>query len=114
VDLANMMVILALRTSAARVYERALVQFAPQDIAEAFAATRSITLPSQSRSSLSILKREQGIDIVEEFRRLAPPTEPISIQRWSPRRIALTTGAILGSVLVLQVIWAEVTGTGIL
>ncbi|MDH3498704.1 MAG: hypothetical protein OEM97_01145, partial [Acidimicrobiia bacterium] len=40
VDLANMMVILALRTTAERVYQRALLQFAPEDIAEAFAATR--------------------------------------------------------------------------
>ncbi len=48
VDLANMMLILGLRTDAPRVYERALLQFAPEDIAEAFAATRSVTMPSES------------------------------------------------------------------
>jgi len=114
VDLANMMVILALRTNAEVVYERALLQFAPEDIAEAFAATRSVTLPSQSRSSLALMKKEQGIDLVEEFRNLAPRTEPISIQRWSTRRIGLTAVAAFLGLLVLSVIVSEVTGGGLL
>ena len=114
VDLANMMVILALRTDAQRVYERALLQFAPEDIAEAFAATRSVTLPSQSRSSLAVIKKEQGIDLVEEFRALAPPTEPISIQRWSGRRIRLTIGALVLGLLGLALAFSEFTGAGVL
>lgn len=114
VDLANMMVILGLRTSAERVYQRALLQFAPEDIAEAFAATRSVTLPSQSRSSLALIKKEQGIDLVEEFRELAPATEPISIQRWSTRRVRLTIGAVLLLLFVIAQTFAEVTGGGIL
>jgi membrane-associated phospholipid phosphatase len=114
VDLANMMVILALRTSPDVVYERALRLFAPEDIGEAFAATRSVTLPSQSRSSLALLKRDTGIDLVEEFRGLAPATEPISIQRWSPRRMALTAGALLVGLALLGMVWSEVTGTGVL
>jgi hypothetical protein len=114
VDLANMMVILGLRVGAPRVYQRALLQFAPQDISEAFAATRSVTLPSQSRSSLALFKKEQGIDLVEEFRRLAPPAEPISIQRWSPRRIWLTVGALLFGLMLIGQIVTEITGGGIL
>jgi membrane-associated phospholipid phosphatase len=114
VDLANMMVILALRTSAERVYERALLQFAPGDIAEAFAATRSVTLPSQSRSSLALIKKEQGVDLVEEFRRLAPPTEPISIQRWSPRRLRLAVGALLLAVFAIAMVVSEFMGGGAL
>ena len=114
VDLANMMVILALRTNAKMVYERALLQFAPEDIAEAFASTRSVTLPSQSRSSLALFKKETGIDIVEEFRALAPPSEPISIQRWSTRRIALTMGAVLVGMLFLTTVISELTGQGML
>ena len=39
VDLANMMLVLAVRTDAERVYERALRFFTPDEIAEAFAAT---------------------------------------------------------------------------
>jgi hypothetical protein len=109
-----MMVILGLRTGAARVYERALLQFAPEDLAEAFAATRSVTLPSQSRSSLALLKREQGVDLVEEFRRLTPHSEPISIQRWSPRRIRLTVGALFLGLMLIAIIGSEVTGGGIL
>ncbi len=114
VDLANMMLILALRTDAPRVYERALLQFAPEDIAEAFAATRSVTMPTQSRSSLSLLKKEQGIDIVEEFRQLAPKTEPISIQRWSPRRLRLTAGAIAVGLFVLFLTFDNIRGAGLL
>jgi membrane-associated phospholipid phosphatase len=114
VDLANMMVILALRTSAQLVYERALLQFAPEDIAEAFAATRSVTLPSQSRSSLALLKKEEGIDLVDEFRRLAPTTEPISIQRWSTRRILLTAGAAFLAMILVGILLSELTGQGLL
>ncbi len=112
VDLANMMVILALRTGAQRVYERALLQFAPEDVAEAFAATRSVTLPSQSRSSLAIVKREQGVDLVEEFRALAPPTDPISIQRWSTRRVALTLVTALVAAILVSAVISELQGTG--
>jgi membrane-associated phospholipid phosphatase len=114
VDLANMMLILGLRTDAPRVYERALLQFAPEDIAEAFAATRSVTMPSQSRSSLALLKKEQGIDVVEEFRRLAPDTEPISIQRWSPRRLRLTAAAVILGIFLIYRVIEEIRGGGLL
>ena len=114
VDLANMMLILGLRTDAPRVYERALLQFAPEDIAEAFAATRSVTMPSQSRSSLALLKKEQGIDVVAEFRRLAPDTEPISIQRWSPRRLRLTAAAVILGIFVVYRVIEEIRGGGLL
>ena len=40
VDLANMMMVLALRSDAPRVYEHAVGLFSPDEIAEAFAATR--------------------------------------------------------------------------
>ena len=114
VDLANMMLILGLRSDAQLVYDRALLQFAPEDIAEAFAATRSVTLPTQSRSSLALLKKEKGIDVLSEFRQLAPNTEAISIQRWSPRRIRLTAGAaFLGFFLIVTVI-QEILGNGLL
>lgn len=114
VDLANMMLILGLRTNAQRVYDRALLQFAPDDIAEAFASTRSVTLPSQSRSSLALLKKEQGIDVVEEFRRLAPHSEPISIQRWSPRRLRLTAGAVILGVFLIILVIQNIRGQGLL
>ncbi len=102
VDLANMMIILALRTSPEEVYERALRYFSPDDIAEAFAAMRSITIPSQSRSSLALVRKTEGLDIVERFRELAPPRERISLQRWTWRRVALTAGAILAVLIVVS------------
>jgi membrane-associated phospholipid phosphatase/tRNA A-37 threonylcarbamoyl transferase component Bud32 len=114
VDLANMMLMLGLRTDAQRVYARALLQFAPEDIAEAFAATRSITLPSQSRSSLSLLRKEQGIDVIEQFREIAPNAEPISIQRWSPRRVRLTVGAAIVVVVAIVLVVQQFLGSGLL
>ncbi|MGI9607956.1 MAG: phosphatase PAP2 family protein [Acidimicrobiales bacterium] len=114
VDLANMMLILALRSDAPHVYERALLQFAPEDIAEAFAATRSVTMPTQSRSSLALLRKEHGVDIVEEFRRLAPATEPISIQRWSARRLRLAAGAAILTIFLFMTVIQELRGGGIL
>jgi tRNA A-37 threonylcarbamoyl transferase component Bud32/membrane-associated phospholipid phosphatase len=102
VDLANMMIILALRSSADHVYDRALQFFSPDDIAEAFAATKGVTIPSQSRSSLTLLKRSEGIDIVERFRELAPPREPISLQRWSARRVWLTAAAVIAALVLVS------------
>jgi hypothetical protein len=37
-------------------------------------------------------QRSQGRDILARFRELAPKRRPISIQRWSLQRIALTVG----------------------
>ena len=42
-----MMLVLALRTSPEMIYQEALGLFSPEEIAEAFAATRGITVPSQ-------------------------------------------------------------------
>ncbi len=114
VDLANMMLILALRSSAERVYERALRFFSPHDLAEAFAAGSGVTIPTQSRRMLATLKKTNGIDLLEQFRALAPPHEPISIQRWSPRRIRLAAGALFGALLLLSLVIDNIRGAGFL
>jgi membrane-associated phospholipid phosphatase/tRNA A-37 threonylcarbamoyl transferase component Bud32 len=93
VDLANMMLTLGLRADPERVYERALRFFTPDEIAEAFAATRGVTSPTQLRG----LIRACGLDLVEEFRRLAPPRPPIPIQRWTFRRIGLGLAVALAA-----------------
>jgi tRNA A-37 threonylcarbamoyl transferase component Bud32 len=86
VDLANMMLCLALRSSPERVYQRALRQFSVEEISEGFAAARGLALPSQLRRML----REQGRDLHAEFLRLLPARpRPIGIQRWSARRIGV-------------------------
>jgi serine/threonine protein kinase len=113
VDLGNMMIILALRTSPEVVYERALQLFSPDDIAEAFAATRGVTIPSQSRSSLAVLKRNEGVDIVKRFQELAPHREPISVQRWSPRRLWLTAVAVF-TILILASLFIQNISSGLI
>ena len=86
VDLANMMLCLALRSSPELVYRRALQLFTVEEITEGFAAARGLALPSQLRHLL----RAQGRDLHAEFVRLLPsPPHPIRIQRWSARRIGL-------------------------
>jgi tRNA A-37 threonylcarbamoyl transferase component Bud32/membrane-associated phospholipid phosphatase len=86
VDLANMMLCLALRSSPERVYRRALQYFTVEEITEGFAAARGLALPSQLRHLL----RSQGRNLHAEFIRLLPsPPQPIRVQRWSARRIGL-------------------------
>jgi tRNA A-37 threonylcarbamoyl transferase component Bud32/membrane-associated phospholipid phosphatase len=97
VDLANMMLCLALRSSPEQVYQRALRQFRAEEINEGFAAARGLALPSQLRRML----RAQGRDLHAEFTRLLPtPPRPIPIQRWTLRRVGLLAGMVLLLVLV--------------
>jgi hypothetical protein len=100
VDLANMMMVLALRSDPAIVYERALRLFSPHDIAEAFAATSQATRPS-----LRKLFRGGEHDLLREFRALAPPHPKIKVQRWSTRRVVLTVrvaAVVLLSLVLLR------------
>jgi membrane-associated phospholipid phosphatase/tRNA A-37 threonylcarbamoyl transferase component Bud32 len=92
VDLADMMLTLALCSSAERAYQSALDYFTPEEIAESFAATRSITVPTQLRSRL----RECGRDIVKEFKQLVPPRPPVSIQLWDLRRLYVAVALLAG------------------
>jgi membrane-associated phospholipid phosphatase/tRNA A-37 threonylcarbamoyl transferase component Bud32 len=97
VDLANMMLCLALCSSADRVYQRALRLFTVDEISEAFAADQGPALPGQLRQAL----RESGRDLREEFLRLLPRrSEPVRVQRWSARRVGLWAALILAVVLL--------------
>jgi hypothetical protein len=60
VDLGNMMLVLAVRTDAERVYRRALTYFTPAELAEAFAATRGVASPTQLRASMKKDPRPAG------------------------------------------------------
>jgi serine/threonine-protein kinase RIO1/membrane-associated phospholipid phosphatase len=96
VDLANMMLVLALRTDPRRVYDRARLQFTDDEIVEAFAATRGLTMPSQLRRIL----RSQGHDVHGEFLQMLPyRLAPVRIQRWSVRRVGLTVTVVVFGVL---------------
>jgi tRNA A-37 threonylcarbamoyl transferase component Bud32/membrane-associated phospholipid phosphatase len=101
VDLANMLLCLALRSEPRLVYERALRQFSVQEISEAFTATRGLTMPSQLRHLL----RERGRDLHEEFLDLLPTrSRAISIQRWSVRRVGLALLVLLGLSVVIPMV----------
>jgi hypothetical protein len=82
------------------VYEHALRYFTPDEISEAFAATRGVASPTQLRS----LMKQSGVDLLAEFRTLAPPHPPIRIQRWSVRRVGLTLWVLFLGFLVLGLV----------
>jgi tRNA A-37 threonylcarbamoyl transferase component Bud32 len=103
VDLANMMLVLALRSDAARVYEHALEYFTPDEIAEAFAAARGVASPTQLR----VVMKRDGRDLLRQFRELAPPSRPISLQRWNLKRLTLTS-TVLGCAALALVVLASV------
>ena len=108
VDLANMMLCLALRSDPKLVYERALRQFSVEEITEAFAATRGLAMPSQLRHML----RAQGRDVHAEFLDLLPQRPaPISNQRFSLRRFGLALMVLLVVAVVVPafVSWAMET-----
>jgi hypothetical protein len=99
VDLANMMLVLALKSDPDRVYERALGSFTPDEIGEAFASARGMAIPTELQRHL----KQDDRPLAARFKELAPPHHAISIQRWSWRRIALIAVTLLG--LLAVAIW---------
>jgi len=98
VDLGNMMLVLAVRTDAERVYRRALEYFTPDELAEAFAATRGVASPTQLRA---FMKRDPR-DLLAEFRALAPPRRPVGLQRWGARRVIVAAAMLGAAVLAID------------
>src|SRR5204862_2777292 len=96
VDLANIMLTLALRTDADRVYDRATTIFAPEEIGEGFACAVGLAIPTELRSRL----KDDPRPLLRRFTELAPPHAPVSVQTWSVRRVVLALGA-LGAVALL-------------
>jgi tRNA A-37 threonylcarbamoyl transferase component Bud32 len=96
IDLANMMLVLALGAGSERVYQRALRQFTVDDIGEAFAVRQGRAMPAQLRQLLAA----RPDDLHAEFLRLLPrPPRPIRTQRWTARRLGLWA-AILALVVL--------------
>jgi tRNA A-37 threonylcarbamoyl transferase component Bud32 len=103
VDLANMMLCLALRSTPQQVYQQALQHFTVGEITEAFAAARGLALPSQLRK----LMRAQGRNLHAEFARLLPEApRPIGVQRWSTRRVVLLVLVLLALIPAIPLAWA--------
>jgi tRNA A-37 threonylcarbamoyl transferase component Bud32 len=98
VDLANMLLTLALGTEVRQVYEAALFEFTDDEIAEAFAATKGVTIPSQLRA----MTARDDRDLVREFRSLAPARRSIPVQRWTMRRLALTSALLMSLAIVIS------------
>ena len=90
VDLGNMMLVLALRSDAQTVHDAALRYFTPDELAEAFAATRGVASPTQLRLQM----KQDGRDLLAEFRAMAPKRRPIALQRWSIRRLVMIVGSL--------------------
>ena len=97
VDLSNMLLTLALRSDPERVYARATRVFTPDEIAEAFASAVGLTIPTELQAKM----KADGRPLLDVFRRLAPPRDRISIQRWSTQRLLLSAGAALGTLLLV-------------
>ena len=109
VDLANMMLVLALQSSPELVYERAQLRYTDEELAEAFAASRGVTLPSGLRRSL----RQDGRELLKRFRELAPERRPVSIQRWSLRRVGLTLWVALVAFAVVSMFISSLGDLGL-
>ena len=109
-DLANMMMVLALHSTSEHVYAIAARHFSSDEIAEAFAATSSVTVPGQLRSEMNA----DGRDLVAEFRCCVPMRPKVSVQRWTIRRVglALWLGALAATVAVLG--FGNLNGIGLL
>lgn len=97
VDLANMMLVMALRSDAERVYAKAQRYFTPEEVGEAFACAVGMAIPTELQRYL----KEDGRDLIGDFKRLAPTYPAISIQRWSASRLALTGIAVAALVFVV-------------
>lgn len=110
VDLANMMLVLALRTTPEQVYKRAERHFTDTEIAEAFAASRGVTLPSQLKRRV----RQDGRNLLTAFREIVPSRRPVAIQRWTLRRAGLTLGYLLLLLAILAVLGSGLSDVGLL
>ncbi|MGR6964460.1 RIO1 family regulatory kinase/ATPase domain-containing protein [Geodermatophilus sp. URMC 61] len=110
VDLANMALTLALAVGPRRVVERAQAFFAPEELAEALAATSPMTIPRQLARRLA----DADGDLVEDLRALLPPHPPIRVQRWSVRRVLLAVATVGGAVLVAVLLTLNLRAGGLL
>jgi len=109
VDLANMMLVLALGNSPELVYERARRVFSDEELGEAFAASRGVAFPSQLRSAV----RTDARHLLQRFRELAPQQKPVAIQRWSLRRLGLTLWVALIALAILAIFLGSLADIGL-
>jgi hypothetical protein len=92
-----MLLLLALGSDVDRVYEAALRRFTADEIAEAFAATKGVTVPSQLRGMVMTDVRP----LAKEFSQRAPGRSRIPVQRWTLRRLTLTVALLGGAAIAI-------------
>ena len=109
VDLADMLLVLALRSDPDVVWERAGLQFTADELGEAVASARGVTLPSQLRTEL----RRDGRSLLERFKELAPRHEPIRLQRWSVARVVSLLAGVAVAVAGASLVAANADNIGL-
>jgi tRNA A-37 threonylcarbamoyl transferase component Bud32 len=110
VDLANMLITLALVVEPARLVERAVVLFGREELAEAFAGSISLTVPRQLQRRMD----RTGRDLPAEFAALLPPHPRVRVQRWSMRRVLLALGTVGGVVAAVVLVAVNLRAGGLL
>jgi hypothetical protein len=101
IDLANMLLVLALLSDAGRVHERARRWFTDQEISEAFAARQGRAMPAQIRQMVRASPRNPS----EEFGSLLPVRlPPVALQRWTVRRLASLAFVLVVALLTVPVV----------
>ncbi|MCW2676754.1 MAG: rane protein of unknown function, putative kinase domain [Modestobacter sp.] len=110
VDLANMMLILALAAGPERVLERSGRFFTRDEMAEAFAASSFLTVPRQLRRLLDA----DGRDLLTAFRQSLPARPQIRVQRWSLIRVLLAVAAAVGALLAVLLVGLNLRAGGLL
>jgi tRNA A-37 threonylcarbamoyl transferase component Bud32 len=110
VDLADMLLVLALLAGPERTVARARRVFSDEALAEAMAAAGPVTVPRQLRRRVE----ESGRDLPGELRALLPPHPRIRLQRWSARRMGLTAATVAATLLAAAVLWTNLRAGGLL
>ncbi|MGB3735753.1 MAG: lipopolysaccharide kinase InaA family protein [Ilumatobacter sp.] len=110
VDLGNMLLLLALGSTAETVVSRALVRFSPDEIADALAAARSVAVPGQLAGELKSASR----DVAAELKALVPHRNPIGLQRWSLTRLTLAVSVVASALLTFTLFASSARLAGLL
>jgi hypothetical protein len=106
-----MLLVLALGSEPRQVYPRALRRFSVEEIGEAFAATRGLTMPSQLRGML----HARGRDLQAEFLELLPEPPGRSLSSASAHgALGLTLAVLVGAFLAVGFVISNLNGLGLI
>ena len=112
VDLANMMLVLALSSDPERVYERALRVFLTERHCRGLCSIAEHQHPFPDSQPVAGPPSRQPGRSRRELPMMAPQRERISIQRWSRRRIGMTAITVLAILMLVSFVWDNLSGAG--